>query len=107
MKMGRRKILSHMVEPHMLFQIAALLIASLFWIGVFYFVHYEQQAAEKLAIQKTHELADVYESRMVRNLGYIDQTLKVVKFAYEHHGGAWCWTSSTERKCCRPGWFLR
>ena len=86
MKIERGKILSSVAEPHVMFQLAAVVVMLIFWIGIFFAVHYENRAAQDRVAKKTHELADMYESHMVRNLGFIDQALKIIKYAYETRG---------------------
>lgn len=84
----RRKLLSRLMEAHIIFQIAAILIVIIFWAVLIQYVRIEKQHADREAVSNVRELGDVFESHMIRNLGFIDQTLKIVKYAYEQRGSA-------------------
>ncbi len=81
--LNRRKVLSHLTAVHVVFQIVAIVILGIFWGVICQFVWIENDTAERNAIDNVRELTDIYESHMVRNLGFIDQTLKTLKYAYE------------------------
>jgi len=59
---------------------------ALVWAGAFYLIGNERAAVEKAVAESSRELAETYEAQSVRSLGAIDQTLKTVKYAWEHHG---------------------
>ncbi|ABM03132.1 diguanylate cyclase [Psychromonas ingrahamii 37] len=72
---------SHLVESPFLFPAIAVLMLAAIWKTILNLINIEQTAAEQTATALSHELADTYESQVVRSLREIDQTLKVVKYA--------------------------
>jgi diguanylate cyclase (GGDEF)-like protein/PAS domain S-box-containing protein len=60
-----------------------MLLLLVIWGAVFYVIELERAATEEAATHSSQELLETYEAQMVRNLGAIDQTLKIVKFAFE------------------------
>jgi diguanylate cyclase (GGDEF)-like protein/PAS domain S-box-containing protein len=59
------------------------LLLMIIWGVAFYLIKVEHEATEEAAIHSSQEVLETYEAQMVRNLGAIDQTLKIVKFAFE------------------------
>jgi diguanylate cyclase (GGDEF)-like protein len=70
-------------EPHVLFPAIAVLGLLAIWGTTLNFVVVERAAAERSAVTSSREQAETYEAQVVRALREIDQTLKLVKYAYE------------------------
>jgi diguanylate cyclase (GGDEF)-like protein/PAS domain S-box-containing protein len=70
-------------EGMLLFGLLALLVLGVIWGAAWSVITLERVAAEENAIHAAGQLLEAYKAQMVRNLGVIDQTLKVVKFAHE------------------------
>ncbi|HYD79944.1 MAG TPA: EAL domain-containing protein [Paucimonas sp.] len=66
--------------------LAATLMLGLIWATAFHLIAVEREVAERAATESSRELVETYEAQMVRSLGAIDQTLKIVKYAYEMKG---------------------
>lgn len=81
-----RSWLSHAVESHVLFPAIAVLVLTLIWGTTLSFIKVERTAAEQSAAVSSRELSETYEAQVVRALREIDQTLKIVKYAYESIG---------------------
>jgi diguanylate cyclase (GGDEF)-like protein len=78
-----KKWLGRATEPHVLFPAIAVVVLAVIWGTTLSLISSERVAAEHAATLSSRELADTYEAQVVRALREIDQTLKVVKFAYE------------------------
>jgi diguanylate cyclase (GGDEF)-like protein/PAS domain S-box-containing protein len=76
------------LETHISLPLFALLLLAAIWMITNYFVRSERAAAESAARASVHELIDTYEAQLARNLGGIDQTLMVLKYAVELKGTA-------------------
>ncbi|MDX1808960.1 MAG: EAL domain-containing protein [Sulfurospirillaceae bacterium] len=72
---------SHLIELHILFPIISVLVLAAIWWTTLTLIKVERTAAERSATGLSHELAQTYESQVVRALREIDQTLKIVKYA--------------------------
>jgi diguanylate cyclase (GGDEF)-like protein/PAS domain S-box-containing protein len=59
------------------------LMLSLVWVTAFHLISVERAGAERAMVESGRELVETYEAQMARSLGAIDQTLKIVKYAYE------------------------
>ncbi len=70
-------------ESFFVFGLLALLLLGVIWGAAASVIALERGAAEENAVHATGQLLEAYKAQMVRNLGAIDQTLKVVKFANE------------------------
>ncbi len=81
-----RRWLGHVTEPALLFPAFGLIALVILWGVIGKLIRSEQQAAEQAAASSSLELVDTYESQVVRAIREIDQTLKVVKYAYEAGG---------------------
>jgi diguanylate cyclase (GGDEF)-like protein/PAS domain S-box-containing protein len=81
-----RPALRRLLETYVLFPLFAAMLLVLVWTAVLHLISVEGAAAEGTAAEMSRELADTYEAQMVRNLDAIDQTLKMVKYAYEMKG---------------------
>ena len=78
--------LSHATEPRILYPAIAVLMLAGIWGTTLNLVRVENDAAERAVAATSRELADTYEAQIVRALREIDQTLKLVKYAYELRG---------------------
>ena len=70
-------------EGLLLFGLLALLVFGVIWGAAWSVIGLERDATEENAVHASSQLLEAYKAQMVRNLGAIDQALKVVKFAYE------------------------
>jgi diguanylate cyclase (GGDEF)-like protein len=75
-------------ETHISLPLFAVLLLAIIWTSTDHFIGIERHAAQGAARASSQELIDTYEAQMQRNLGSIDQTLKVLKYAVELKGTA-------------------
>jgi diguanylate cyclase (GGDEF)-like protein len=73
-------------EPYVLFPAFAVLVLAMIWGATLNLIHIERVGAGRAAAVSSRELAETYEAQVVRALREIDQTLKVVKYAFEWSG---------------------
>jgi diguanylate cyclase (GGDEF)-like protein len=73
-------------ETHISLPLFALLLLAAIWMVASHFVRIEQAAAQGAARDSVRELIDTYEAQLARNLGGIDQTLKLLKYVVELKG---------------------
>jgi diguanylate cyclase (GGDEF)-like protein len=78
--------LGHGLETHISLPLFAVLLLVVIWTSTFHFIEVEHGAAQAAARNSSRELLDTYEAQIQRNLGGIDQTLKVLKYAVELKG---------------------
>jgi diguanylate cyclase (GGDEF)-like protein len=76
----------HVIESRFLFPTIAVIVLVAIWWTTLNTIKIEQTAAEQTASVSSHELAQTYETQVVRALREIDQTLKIVKSASEEWG---------------------
>jgi diguanylate cyclase (GGDEF)-like protein/PAS domain S-box-containing protein len=76
------------LETHILLPLSALLLLAVLWTVTGHVIERERAGARSAARDSVRELIDTYEAQMARNLGGIDQTLKVLKYAVELEGAA-------------------
>jgi len=81
-----RHRISLATEPHILYPAIAVLVLTAIWVTTLNLIKVERAAAEHTAAVSSHELAETYEAQVVRALREIDQTLKIVKYAYDVWG---------------------
>jgi diguanylate cyclase (GGDEF)-like protein/PAS domain S-box-containing protein len=84
---GWRRILSRLGEPLVLFPVIAMLSLIVVWGSTSILVVTELAAVSRNAQSASVALAETYEAQVMRILREIDQTLKVVRFAYVRDGG--------------------
>jgi diguanylate cyclase (GGDEF)-like protein/PAS domain S-box-containing protein len=84
---AHRRGISRLAEPQVLFPVIAILLLGVVWVTTLRVIDVERDSASRSAAASSQELADTYEAQAVRALREIDQTLKFVKFTYEHDGG--------------------
>lgn len=82
-----RLLFGRATEPHFLFPSFAVVVLSVIWWTTLNLINVERISAEQASIALNRELVGTYEAQVVRALREIDQTLKFVKYAYEHHVG--------------------
>ena len=76
------------METHVSLPLFLALLLTVIWAATFHFIETEGVIARQAAADSVRELSDTYEAQVVRNLGGIDQTLKVIKYAIELKGPA-------------------
>ena len=82
-----RRALGRLAEPYVLFPLTALLLLTVIWGTTWNLIGSERAGAERAAATSAKELAETYEAQAVRALREIDQSLKLIKYAYEQNGG--------------------
>lgn len=70
------------LESYVLFPVSALLMLAIIWLATYYLIYVEGRTAERNAADSARELVETYEAQMVRNLGTIEHTLKMVSYAF-------------------------
>jgi len=73
-----------LLEAHYLFPAFALVLSCFVWLATQNDLEIERKAMERSTVDSIQELAETYEAQIIRNLDIIDQSLKTIKFAYEH-----------------------
>jgi diguanylate cyclase (GGDEF)-like protein/PAS domain S-box-containing protein len=77
------RLFSKTMESHILFPLSALLMLAVIWLATYNLIRVEGNTAQRKAVDSAHELVETYEAQMVRNLGTIDHTLRMVAYAFE------------------------
>ncbi|QYF95860.1 EAL domain-containing protein [Massilia sp. PAMC28688] len=80
--------LGHGMETHISLPLFAVVLLIVIWVSTNHFIDIERVAAQASARTSSRELLDTYEAQVQRNLGGIDQTLKVLKYAVELKGAS-------------------
>lgn len=75
-------------KPQVMFPATTLVILIFIWGSTQQLIDIEHTNAQRAASVLSSDLADIYETQALRALREIDQTLKFVKYAYEHDGNA-------------------
>ncbi|MFT5532945.1 MAG: diguanylate cyclase (GGDEF)-like protein/PAS domain S-box-containing protein [Burkholderiaceae bacterium] len=73
-------------ESTMLFPAFALCFLAVIWLATLHFISVERGNAEMGTTALSSELATTYEAQVLRALRDIDQTLNLIKYAYELNG---------------------
>ncbi|MES2321651.1 MAG: EAL domain-containing protein [Pseudomonadota bacterium] len=81
-----RRLLGHGLETHISLPLFAALLLVVIWTTTAHFIDVDRATAQAAARESSRELIDTYEAQVQRNLGGIDQTLKVLKYAVELKG---------------------
>ncbi len=81
-----RRLFDKAMESYVLFPLSAVLMLAIIWLGTYYLIRVEGGTAERNAADSAREMVETYEAQMVRNLGTIDHTLKMVAYAFEKPG---------------------
>ena len=74
------------LDTHISLPLFAALLLCVIAYATNHFIDVERRAAQLAAADSARELIDTYEAQVQRNLGAIDQTLKVLKYAVELKG---------------------
>ncbi|SFU52772.1 bifunctional diguanylate cyclase/phosphodiesterase [Pseudoduganella namucuonensis] len=91
------------LETHVALPLFAALLLAAIWAFTLHFIALERQAAGAAAADSVRELADTYEAQVVRNLGAIDQSLRVMAYAVERKGAAGALTELNQHGLLPPG----
>jgi diguanylate cyclase (GGDEF)-like protein len=75
-------------EPYVLFPALTVVVLAVIWSATFNLIRVERRDAATTSNAAALQLANTYEAQVVRALREIDQTLKVVKYAYQFKGAA-------------------
>jgi diguanylate cyclase (GGDEF)-like protein len=84
----RKRWLRLLLETYVSLPFFTVLLLGAIWAFTFHFIGIEREAAGKGAADSVRELVDTYEAQVARNLGGIDQSLKVIAYAVERRGAA-------------------
>jgi PAS domain-containing protein len=84
----RSKWMRLALETYVTLPLSTALLLGAIWAFTFHFIDIERQAARAGAADSVQELADTYEAQVARNLGAIEQTLRVIAYAAERKGAA-------------------
>ena len=79
-------VLARLLETYILLPLFAIVLLAVVWLVTIRLISLEGETAERTAAESAREVVEIYEAQMIRNLGAIDQTLKIVKYAYELEG---------------------
>lgn len=74
------------LEPNVLFPLFATLVLAILWWGTLNVIATERNGVRQSAAASSRELAETYEAQILRVLREIDQTLKLVQYAYRSNG---------------------
>jgi len=85
---GVKGWLSWLSEPYILFPGLTVLVLAVIWSASFNLIRIERRDAARTSTAAALQLANTYEAQVVRALREIDQTLKVVRYAYQFKGAA-------------------
>ena len=82
-----RRRLALATAPYVVFPAIGVLLLAVLWVTTLNLVRVERSGAARAVSASSRELAETYEAQVLRALREIDQTLKVVKYAFEQSGG--------------------
>lgn len=80
--------LALLLEVPVMLPLGALLLLAAVWVLAIHFIDVELTNTHAEAQLSSREQVDTYEAQMVRSLGSIDQTLKVLKYSVELKGAS-------------------
>lgn len=78
-----RRAFDQVREAYILFPLLAILLLLVIWAGTLYLIKVEQARAQRGIAEASLEIGATYEAQILRAVREIDQTLKLVKYAYE------------------------
>ncbi len=81
-----RRSLNKATEPLILYPAITVLALVAIWWMTLTLIKDERTLAERTAAASSRELTETYEAQVIRSLREIDQTLKIVKYAYDVWG---------------------
>jgi len=73
-------------EAYILFPLSAVVLLLAIWAGTLYLIEVERGRAQQEIAAASLEIAATYEAQILRAVREIDQTLKLIKYAYESEG---------------------
>jgi diguanylate cyclase (GGDEF)-like protein len=79
--------LSSIADARVQFPLIAAVLLAVIWITTFSVIDIERDGAQHAAATSSQELLSTYEAQAVRALGEIDQTLKLVRYAFQENAG--------------------
>jgi diguanylate cyclase (GGDEF)-like protein len=85
---GIRGWLAWLSEPYILFPALTVVVLAVIWSATINLIRVGRRDAAATATAAALQLANTYEAQVVRALREIDQTLKVVRYAYQFKGAA-------------------
>ncbi|MBZ2207059.1 EAL domain-containing protein [Massilia sp. R798] len=85
---GLRRWLGRGMDTHISLPIFAAILLVVIWVVTLRTIANQGEAAQQAARASSRELIDTYEAQLARNLGSIDQTLKVLKYSVELNGAS-------------------
>jgi len=85
---GIKGWLAWLSEPYVLFPAITVLVLAVIWSATFNLIRVGRRDAAATSTAAALQLANTYEAQVVRALREIDQTLKVVSYAYQFKGAA-------------------
>ncbi len=92
-----KRSLERGLEGYVFFSLFGLVLLAVIWGVTLHLIALERTNVENNAIESSRELIETYEAQMTRNLVGIDQTLKVIKYAYELRGKKFSLTELTDK----------
>jgi diguanylate cyclase (GGDEF)-like protein len=84
---GFQRVRGCAAEPQILFPFIAAILLAATWGTTFSLIRLRLSAADSAAALSSRELLGTYEAQVVRVLGEVDQTLKLVKYWHERENG--------------------
>ena len=94
------------IAPILPFALVAVLVLGAIWGTTLRLLAVEHAAADRAAIGSSREQFETYQAQVVRALREVDQTLKVVKYAYELRGERAALGELRERNLLPPDLFF-
>ena len=82
--------LAALTQPSILFGLAMI---ALVWGGTMHQIETEQRANERSVTENAQNLARVFEENVLRSLGEVDATLRLVRYVYENGGRRPNWSA--------------
>jgi diguanylate cyclase (GGDEF)-like protein len=92
--------------PAFVFAAVAILVLGVIWGTTLRLLAVERGVADHTATQSSREQFETYQAQVVRALREVDQTLKVVKYAYELRGGKAAFVELRDRNLLPPDRFF-
>src|SRR5204863_3970451 len=81
-----RRLASRLAEPLLLLPIIAIVLLGVIWGTTINLVQVERDLESRTASASSVELAETYEAQVVRAMREINQSLRVLQFAYDRAG---------------------
>ena len=100
---GLRRWLGLGLETHISLPVFAAILLVVIWLVTLHTIASDRAAARLVARASSQELIDTYEAQVARNLGSIDQTLKVLKYSVELNGAAGALPALNRQGLLPPG----